>query len=213
MEDEFITTNQAKEMLHVSVQSIYRWCKSGKLRYITAPSGRKRFNLKDVQRVSNGSPITSEKRSVCYCRVSSSKQVDDLRRQEDCFRSKYPTHDIVSDIGSGLNWKRKGLTKILEQAMQGHINEVVVAHRDRLCRFAYELLEFIFLTNKVKLVVLNEEEGAGVSSEQELANDILSIVHVYSCRNMGRRRYKNKKDTALPDAETEEDSKEMDGHT
>jgi predicted site-specific integrase-resolvase len=116
---------------------------------------------------------------------------------------------LVTDVGSGINWKRKGLKTILEQAMQGNISEVVVAQRDRLCRFAFELLEWVLRTNKVKLVVLDEEKGS--STEQELAEDILSIIHVYSCRKMGGGRYKNKEDSTLPDAETEECNEEMDG--
>ncbi len=210
MDDEYITTTQAKKILKVCFKTISRWTKDGKIRFITAPSGRKRFNIKDVYNIANSSSVVKEKRKISYARVSSKKQVDDLRRQEDFFRTKFPDHDLVTDVGSGLNWKRKGLQTILEQTMRGDISEVVVAHRDRLCRFGFELLEWIFSFNKVKLVVLDQTENS--SSEQELADDILSIVHVYSCRQMGRRRYKNSKSSNLSEPESKDSTEEMDGN-
>ena len=115
---------------------------------------------------------------------------------------------MVSDIGSGINWKRKGLQTILERSMRGDIKEVVVAHRDRLCRFGYELIEFILDKSGVKLVVHNEENAK--SESQELAEDIMSIVHVYSCRQMGKRRYqkniRNEKDKTVSNTTTEGDT-------
>jgi predicted site-specific integrase-resolvase len=118
---------------------------------------------------------------------------------------------LVTDVGSGINWKRKGLTTILDKAMHGDISEIVVAHRDRLCRFAFELLEWIFERNGVKLVVLNEEKDH--SSDQELTDDILSIIHVYSCRKMEKRRYKNKdkENTPIPNPNTTTSIETMDG--
>lgn len=203
MKDEFITTKKAKEILQVTTKTLRIWDKEGKIRTVRTPSNIRRYNLKDVQNiVSYGSP-SEAKEKICYCRVSSRKQMDDLERQKDFFKHKFPTHKLVTDVGSGINWKRKGLKTILDKAMHGDISEVVVAHRDRLCRFAFELLEWIFKRNGVKLLVLNEEKEH--SSDQELADDILSIIHVYSCRKMGKRRYKNKdeKNTPISKSETE----------
>lgn len=134
--------------------------------------------------------LSIQKKKICYARVSSAKQKDDLERQKDFFRSKFVDYELVCDIGSGINWRRKGLQTILDQSMQGLVEEVVVAHRDRLCRFGFELVEFILRKNKVRLVVLGNENAK--SDTQELAEDIMSIIHVYSCKQMGKRRYKNK---------------------
>jgi predicted site-specific integrase-resolvase len=101
---------------------------------------------------------------------------------------------LVADIGSGINWKRKGFKTLLEQSMQRKISQIVVAHRDR---FAFELLESIFKINGVELLVLDEETHQ--SSQSELADDILSIIHIYSCRAMGKRRYDSKKNKDLSD--------------
>ena len=209
MEDDYVTSTEAKEILKVSLKTLYRWCNDGKIRFITTPANRKRFNRKDLYNFDGRSYAPVEKEKICYCRVSSSKQVDDLERQQAFFRDKFPTHQLVTDVGSGINWKRKGLRTILDRAMQGYISEIVVAHRDRLCRFAFELLAWILQANDVKLVVLDEEKGH--STEQELADDILSIIHVYSCRKMERRRYKNKKNKTLSDTKTEESDEEVDG--
>ena len=102
--------------------------------------------------------------------------MDELERQKRFFQLKYPSYELVADIGSGLNWKRKGLQTLLERAMCRDIEEIVVAHKDRLCRFAYEL---------VKLVVLNKSDQE--SSSQELVEDIMSIIHVYSCTEIGKK--------------------------
>ena len=194
--ETFISTSKAKEILGVSLKTLTRWDKSGKLRATRNPSGRRMYNLKHVEIASGKYNDSDKKQKICYCRVSSKKQMDDLNRQENFLREKFPGHKLVTDIGSGLNWKRKGLKTILGLAMQGHISEVVVAHRDILCRFAFELLEWIFETNGVKLIVLDEDKEK--SKDEELANDILSIINDYSCRKMGSRKYKNKKDTVIP---------------
>ncbi len=98
-------------------------------------------------------------------------------------RAKYPKAEIVKDIGSGLNYKRKGLKSLLGRAMRGDQLEVVVAHRDRLARFGFELIEWIIQQNGGRVVVLKQ---TNLSPEQELTNDLLSILHVFSCRMHSR---------------------------
>lgn len=213
MDDTFITTKKAKEILCITAKTLRIWDTENKIRTIRTPSGIRRYNLKDIQDIISRSSNTNKKEKICYCRVSSPKQVDDLKRQQDFFRSKFSDYKLVTDVGSGINWKRKGLQAILEQSMQGNISEVVVAHRDRLCRFAYELLEWIFNYNGVKLVVLNEETDK--SNDRELTDDILSIIHIYSCRKMGKRRYKkdnNKKVEIISNKPTENNNETMDGN-
>jgi len=122
---------------------------------------------------------------------------------------------MVQDVGSGINWKRKGLQTILDWCLSGELEEVVVAHKDRLCRFGFELLESIFSKQKVRLVVLNRDEEK--SPEQELAEDVISIIHIYSCKSYGKQRYKNRgdnkdeKNKIVSDCCTETDVKKLDG--
>ena len=211
IENEFITPKEARNLLHITNKTLRIWAEEGKINSIRTPSNIRRYSSKDIKRILTGSITSSEKQKICYARVSSSKQVDDLERQKDFFRQKFPSHLVVTDIGSGINWKRKGLQTILEQSMQKNISEIVVAHRDRLCRFAFELLEYIFSINGVKLLVLHEKNGE--SSSTDLADDIMSIVYVYSCREMGKRRYKSKENKIVSHTRPEENITSMDGNT
>ena len=127
-----------------------------------------------------------------YTRVSSKKQMDDLSRQIIYIQSKhtqYTSYTTLSDIGSGINFKRKGLQTILDSCLQGLIGEVVIAHRDRLSRFGFELIK-CFITKAGGTITVLDDDGHK-STEQELAEDLLSIVHIYSCKQMGKRSYKS----------------------
>ena len=186
---EYVNAKKARELFNVSNSTLRRWDKEGIIDTIRTPSNIRRYSSKLFQ--DNNVNITNvdKKQKICYCRVSSINQKNDLERQINYMQSKYHEHNIIQDIGSGINWKRKGFKTILELAMQNKLEEVVVAHRDRLCRFAFELIQWFLEQNNVKLVVLNKQFQ---SSEQELAEDLLSIVHVFSCREMGKRRYAKK---------------------
>lgn len=208
--EQFITPKKAREILQITNKTLRIWDKENKIRTFRTPSGVRRYNLQDIKGIINGGPSIVKIKKVCYCRVSSKKQMDDLERQKDFFRSRYPDHELVTDIGSGINWKRKGLQTILDRAMRRDIQELVVAHRDRLCRFAFELLEWIFEHNDVQLVVLDQTKDQSSTTElTELTDD---IVHVYSCREMGKRRYSNKKNTSVSNDETEKNDNTVDGN-
>ena len=188
-DEQYVSVKTAKQILGVSSQTLRNWDREGKVRTTrnNGGSGHRLFNKKDICSLTSVNFLVKEKRKIAYCRVSSQKQSDDLKRQQAFFRQEYPDYDLVTDIGSGLNWKRKGFKAILEQAMRREIEVLLVKHRDRLCRFAFELVKFILESNGVELVVLEDFEDE--SGAQELADDILSIVHVYSCRQTGKRRY------------------------
>jgi predicted site-specific integrase-resolvase len=111
-------------------------------------------------------------------------------------RKRFPEAEIVKDIGSGLNFKRKGLKTVLERAMQGERLKVVAAHRDRLSRFGFDLIKWIVERSAGEVVVLDKTE---LSPEQELTKDLLSILHVFSARLHGLRSYKDKVKQALSD--------------
>jgi len=182
----YVSQKEACKFFGVSTSTLRRWDKQNKIKTIRTPSNYRRYDISSVKQTKNKNSIVMSKKKMCYCRVSSKKQMDDLERQKDYLKSKYPNHEIISDIGSGINWKRKGLLSILEQSDKGLIEEVVVAHKDRLARFAFELIQWLLEKNGCKLVVLNEP----ISEEEKLTDDILSIIHIFSCRKMGMRKYK-----------------------
>ena len=119
--------------------------------------------------------------------------MDDLLRQTEYLqqrRPEYASYVSITDVASGINFKRKGLQTILDACLQGTIGELVVAHRDRLCRFGFELVESIVRKAGGQITVLDNDGNK--SGEQELAEDLLSIIHVYSCKQMGKRSYSNR---------------------
>ena len=213
MDDQFISTAEAKTRFHVSDKTLRRWDQENQVDSVRTPGGWRKYSLRSLNKlfgISDNSSI--EKQKICYCRVSSNKQVNDLERQKDFMRERFPNHIIISDVGSGINWKRKNLVKIIHDAIDNKLEEIVIAHRDRLCRFSFDLLETIFRKCGVKVVVFDEKEH--MSAENELAKDLLSIIHVFNCRQMGRRRYKthtSEENTNVSDEESEENNDELDG--
>jgi predicted site-specific integrase-resolvase len=169
--------------------------KSSILCYRT-PSGQRRINIQSIQKFCSNAlhdqeEPKSKKRNFVYARVSTKKQLDDLSRQlEFLKRPQYSEHTIVTDIASGINFKRKGLSTILDSCLQGRIGEVVVAHRDRLCRFGFELIEQMVSKAGGTITVLDHSNDK--TCEQELTEDLLSIIHVFSCQQMGKRSYANR---------------------
>jgi predicted site-specific integrase-resolvase len=124
--------------------------------------------------------------------------VDDLSRQFEYIKNKrleYASYIPLSDVASGINFNRKGLSTLLDASLQGTLGEVIIAHRDRLCRFGFDLIKLIIEKNGGKIIVLDDEQNK--STEQELSEDLLSIIHIYSCRQMGKRSYKNKQQSKI----------------
>jgi len=183
----YIDSREACEFFQVSISTLRKWDREGKIDTYRTPGKHRRYSTQLSTKISRNIVTDVQKQKICYCRVSSPHQKNDLQRQKEFLQSKYPDYRIVQDIGSGINWKRGGLKTILELAMQNKLETVVVAHKDRLCRFAFELVQWVLETNNVELVVLDESI---CSTEQELAEDLLSIIHVFSCRQIGKRRYK-----------------------
>ncbi len=183
-----LPSRKACQELGVSPNALRKWADDGKIQYIRNPAGQRLYDVADFLRSSR------PKIGIVYARVSSAKQRADLGRQIEYLKQRYPNYEVVEDVCSGLNFKRKGLGSILERARRGELQEVVVAHRDRLCRFGFDLLTTVLAQDGCRIVVLDDTQS---SPQQELVNDLLSIIHVFSCRLHGLRGYsqKIKKDT------------------
>ena len=181
------------QIIILQTRSLENWNNQGVLKCIRTKGNHRRYLMSDVIAMSakERQQQQNNKRNICYCRVSTSSQKEDLERQIEYFRCKYPDYEIIKDIGSGLNFKRKGFNTILDIAFKGDIGEVVVTHKDRLCRFGFELVLRIIESTNGKILVLDKEE---TSPEKELVNDILSIITVFSSRLYGLRSHsiKNK---------------------
>jgi len=140
--------------------------------------------------------------------VSSYKQKDDLDRQIEFMSIRFPEAEVVKDIGSDINFKRKGLKTILESAINGDKLKLVVAHKDRLCRFGFELIEWIIKRNHGEILVLSKSE---LSPQTELTQDLLTILRVFSCKMHGLRSYKDKIGKAFANKTAEASDETLDG--
>ena len=176
----FVPTRIAVKRIEVHPNTLRKWANEGKIKHIKNPADQR---LYDVDSFVKGGV---EGRRVLYCRVSSKKQKDDLVGQVREMRGRYPNHEVIEDFGSGLNFKRKGFSALLDAILLGNVSEVVVAHKDRLARFGFELIEQVASKNGCRIVVL---DNASLSPQEELVRDLLSIIHVFSCRLYGLRRY------------------------
>ena len=196
-----VPIRKAVQLSGLSPNTLRKYADNGTIKAQRIGNGQRLFDVEDLLQRKN--PRSEGKPVVCYCRVSSGKQKDELTRQVVYMRERYTNADIIQDIGSGLNFKRKGLNAILQRLMQGDKFTLVVAHRDRLCRFGFELIESMFKQNGGEILVLDKTE---LSPQQELTEDLLAILHVFSCRMHGLRRYTNqiKEDKDLSDKGTKE---------
>lgn len=187
----YIPLRKAVEFLGLHPNTLRRYADEGQIKSIKNAAGQRLYDVESYQRSSNAATI------VCYCRVSSAKQRDDLIRQIAFMRELYPTAEIVQDIGSGLNFKRKGLQALLVRFMRGDKLTVIVACRDRLCRFGFELFDFMAKQNGGEILVLDR---AVHSPETELTADLLAILHVFSAILPGLRiiAKKIKEDPSIP---------------
>lgn len=143
---KYVSATKIQERFGVSSSSLRRWEKDGRVNTIRTPGRFRLYDIGDVEHLFQQEKSTPEpeKEKICYARVSSDHQKKDLERQIEDLKTKYPNHKIIKDIGSGLNYKRKGFLALLERVYEGNVSEVVCSHKDRLCRYGFELVEFIF---------------------------------------------------------------------
>jgi len=206
--DEYVPHRKVKEILGISDSTVRRWANQGLLQYIWSPTHKRLYSSSGLLQMqlnkldntfklqTNSTKITTNtiensRKGAIYVRVSSSKQKDDLERQTNFLLDKYPDYQVFKDIGSGINFKRKGLLSLLKHSRKGDISEVVVASKDRLSRIAFELIEWVLLQDSTRIVVFNKHQGSSYTPDHtELGEDLLGIVQVFCCRWNGQRRYK-----------------------
>lgn len=192
---KYIKPKEASKTLGVDLQTLRRMAERKEIDHIRTDAGRYLYDISKF--IKRGSSYIPKRKKVLYARVSSRGQKSDLQNQIALLKIKFPESEVISDYGSGLNFKRKGLRQILDLAYKGELEEVVVTYKDRLCRFGFEIIEYILQSqSNAKLVVLCV---SSTSSENELATDLLSIITVFSARMHGLRKYKNqiKEDKSL----------------
>ncbi|BCJ87487.1 IS607 family transposase [Effusibacillus dendaii] len=190
-----VTIGEASKVLGVSITTLRRWEKEGRLQpdEIT-PGGHRRYDLVKL-RPELFRLQRSDRTTVAYARVSSHDQKEDLERQKQVLEmycaSQGWTFEVVSDLGSGMNYHKKGLKRLLHAILQDEVGRLVITHKDRLLRFGAELVFAICEAKEVEVVILNQ--GEDTTFEEDLAKDVLEIITVFSARLYGSRSRKNQK--------------------
>ena len=189
----YLSINKVAKQLNKSAQTLRNWEKTGELipayktksgyRYYTEEQINKLLGIEEKERVTIG-----------YCRVSSRKQQDDLERQTENMRNylcaKGYKFEIITDIGSGINYNKVGLNILLDRVIKGEVDKVVVLHKDRLLRFGFELVENLCKRYGTSIEVV---DNTPKTEEQELVEDLVQIITVFSCKLQGKRANRMKK--------------------
>ncbi|MCZ2202047.1 IS607 family transposase [Cylindrospermopsis raciborskii] len=192
-----ISIGDAAKELGVSVDTIRRWADQEKIPYERAPSGHRRFYLADIKRITPRDLKQLDDRiTINYARVSSHDQKNDLTRQIQVLEAFSGSNgwqfETIQDLGSGLNYNKKGLKKLLTRILKGDVGRLVLTHKDRLLRFGAELVFAICEDMETEVVIINKSTEE-LSFEQELVQDMMELVTVFSARLYGSRSPKNKK--------------------
>jgi putative resolvase len=201
MGDRYVSGKEASKILGVHQRTLYQWEEKHKISVIRTPGGHRKYNVgaflsnqlcaNDEECINNIDKLDTMagKLNISYVRVSSIGQKDDLERQKKQLNEKFPRHVMIQDIGSGMNLNKKGIRKIIHLAIEGKINEVVVAYKDRLARFGFELIEDIIKTySNGKIIVINKKDD--VEPEEELVKDVLQVMNIFVAKMNGLRKYK-----------------------
>lgn len=206
--NNYVPGRKASEILGVHQRTLYNWEDKGLIDTIRTPGGKRLYNVEKFlkQRKISGSDheqthITDKKKYredeinsdeeelyIIYARVSSFGQKDDLERQIRVLKQKYPKYKLIKDIGSGVNFNRRGLRRIIKLAISGKVKRLVIVHKDRLVRFGYELIEDLIKDySNGEIIIMNNKSD--IEPEEELVKDVLTIMNVFVARMNGLRKY------------------------
>jgi excisionase family DNA binding protein len=198
---KYVSIREAAEITGIEAQTLRKMADCEKIKSYRTLSNQRKFDRQSLELFCSNSNDDAKikqisRKNFLYARVSSRKQMDDLARQIQFIRTnkpQYSSYELITDVASGINFKRKGLQLLLDSCLSGTIGEIVVAHKDRLCRFGFDLIKLIVTKSGGQITVINDTQNK--STEQELSEDLLSIIHIYSCKQMGKRSYVSKQNT------------------
>ena len=192
--NNYYSIHEFSKILGVSAQTLRNWDKNGKLHpHHTTASGYRYYSQEQLNEVLHIKP-KNDRITIGYCRVSSKKQKDDLERQVENVRTyllaQGQPFEIICDIGSGINYKKKGLQELIKRISENKVEKVVILYKDRLLRFGFELVEYLALLHHCEIEVIDNTEK---TQQQELVEDLVQIITVFSCKLQGKRAHRAKK--------------------
>jgi predicted site-specific integrase-resolvase len=192
--EKYYAVGETAKKIGVTTQTLRDWDRTGKLKpHHIAKSGYRYYSQEQINQVIGKRNDTIEKRIIGYCRVSSSKQKDALERQIENVKtyliSQGKPFEIISDIGSGINYNKKGLQELIQLIITNQVSKIVVLYKDRLLCFGYELIEHIASLYGCSIEIIDKTEK---TEQQELVEDLVQIITVFSCRLQGKRAKKTR---------------------
>lgn len=178
-------------MIAVTVRTLQRWDREGTFKAFRSPTDRRYYTQAQYEAYMGTAGKANQRKVIIYTRVSNQGQKDDLKNQIEFLREfanarGLVVDEIITDIGSGLNYKRQRWNDLWQEILDGKVGTVIVAHKDRFIRFGFDWFEKIAGNFGAKFIVVNNES---LSPEAELVQDLINIVHVFSCRVYGLRKY------------------------
>lgn len=180
------------ELLNVTVKTLQRWDRKKTLVANRTPTNRRYYTYDQYLQFKGIGRDADSRKIVIYTRVSTRNQADDLENQVD-FLQNYVNakglivDEVIRDYGSGLNYNRKKWNQLLGEVMENKVKMIFVSHKDRFVRFGFDWFEKFCNKFNVEIVVVKNDK---LSPHEELVQDIVSILHVFSCRLYGLRKYK-----------------------
>lgn len=204
-----VKAKEAAEYYSISESNLRKWAREGRIPAERTVAGNFIYLIPTEGDEEKVSIVETWSENIIYVRVSSRKQITDLQRQADFLSEKYPGYTIVKDVGSGINYKRKGFQAILDKLFSGNIKKVVVAHQDRWSRFGFDFFQWLF--SKFDAVLESVDSPTNANGE-DLVGDIMEIFTVFSARYYGKKKYTKKEktdnpeDSSLSESESDETS-------
>ena len=192
---KYYSAKTVTQLLGVTAQTLRNWDKEGKLKpsYVKS-NGYRYYSEESILSYTQERKTKKNLNVIGYARVSSKKQSDDLERQvnnlKEYLSGKYENFDIITDIGSGINYNKPGLLSLIEKINKKEVDVIVVLYKDRLLRFGFELVEHFANLNNVKIEVLDKLDK---TQDEELVEDLVQIITVFSCKIQGKRKNKTKR--------------------
>ena len=183
----YLSPKQVQEKFGYHPKTLSRWADDGLIEYTKSPGGHRRYLLSSLEKVAKTPEDTKE--VILYVRVSTHSQKEDLKSQREYVSSYYPQCKCIADIGSGLNFKRKNFLQLMSQVANHGVKKIVVAHKDRLCRFGFDFVEWFCNLNGCQIEVLNHTYK---SPHQELMEDFMAVMHCFSSKLYFLRSYEKK---------------------
>lgn len=195
------TVGEFSELIGVSVRTLQRWDRTGRLVADRTASNRRQYTDQHLAQVRLKPRIEAKRVCIVYCRVSSQAQKTDLKKQRQmleqfCAARGLAVDEWIEEIGGGMNFKRKKFLSLIDRIIAQEVGILVIAHKDRLARFGFSLVEHLCELADCELLVMNTES---LSPEREMLEDLMTIVHCFSSRLYGLRNYRKSLKEALAD--------------